>query len=251
MTQDEIAAQVYTPGREGTLRTDVAAAARRHGRLAVPVTRLADLAAELAAGHPVLVFQNLGLGWFPVWHYAVAVGYDLERGRHRAALGPRAAARDRAPHLRADLGARRPLGARGAAARPAAGRGGRAGGAARRIRPRAGRQAAKPRPRPTRAIAERWPDSLAAWIGLGNTAYAGQDLAAAEDAFRSATERHPEAAAAWNNLAHVLGEQGRRAEAIAAAERAVRLGGPDAATYRATLREVGGAGPDRRDASSN
>ena len=95
VTQDEVAAQVYTPGREGTLRTDVAAAARRHGRLAVPVTRLADLVAELAAGHPVLVFQNLGLGWFPVWHYAVAVGYDLEAGDTRAALGPRAAARHR------------------------------------------------------------------------------------------------------------------------------------------------------------
>ena len=62
----------------------------------------------------------------------------------------------------------------------------------------------------------------------------------AENAFRTATARHPEAGAAWNNLAHVLGEKGHRREAIAAAERAVRLGGPNAATYRATLREVSG-----------
>ena len=90
------------------------------------------------------------------------------------------------------------------------------------------------------AIAERWPASLEAWIGLGNAAYAAGDLEEAENAFRTATERHPEAGAAWNNLAHVLGEKGRRREAIAAAERAVRLGGPNAATYRATLREVSG-----------
>src|SRR2546422_3737218 len=46
----------------------------RSGQLAVPVTTLSDLLAEVAAGHPVLVFQNLGLHWIPRWHFAVAVG---------------------------------------------------------------------------------------------------------------------------------------------------------------------------------
>ena len=240
VTQQEVAAQVYTPGREGTLQSDVVAAARRNGRLAVPVATLSDLAAELAAGHPVVVFQNLGLGWFPVWHYAVAVGYDLSsqatsscarawsggasrrlrtfertwaRGDHWAlvVLPPDElpAAADETAVLRAATGLEQVE---------------RFGDAAAAYR----------------AIAERWPDSLAAWIGLGNAAYAGHDLDAAEHAFRTAAARHPEAAAAWNNLAHVLGQRGRRAEAVAAAERAVGLGGPDAATYRATLREVGG-----------
>jgi hypothetical protein len=239
VTQEEVAAQVYTPGREGTLQSDVVAAARRNGRLAVPVAGLSELAAELAAGHPVVVFQNLGLGWFPVWHYAVAVGYDLSsrdmilrsgleprrvtplrtfertwaRGDHWAlvVLPPDElpAAADETTVLRAATGLEQVGRFREAAAAYG-------------------------------AIAERWPDSLAAWIGLGNAAYAADDLDAAEDAFRTAAERHPEAAAAWNNLAHVLGQRGRRAEAIAAAERAVSLGGPDAPTYRATLREVGG-----------
>ena len=99
VTQDEVAAQVYTPGREGTLRSDVVAAARRNGRLAVPVDRLADLTAELAAGRPVVVFQNLGLGWFPVWHYAVVVGYDLSAGDLvlRSGLEFRGASRHSAP----------------------------------------------------------------------------------------------------------------------------------------------------------
>jgi hypothetical protein len=239
VTQDEVAAQVYTPGREGTLQSDVIAAARRHGRLAVPVTRLSDLAAELAAGHPVVVFQNLGLGWFPVWHYAVAIGYDLDaghlilhsglearrvmplrifertwaRGDHwgLVVLPPQElpVAADEVAVLRAATGLEQ-AGKFGAAATAYA------------------------------ALTERSPDSLEAWIGLGNAAYAAGDLEQAEHAFRTAAERHPDAAAAWNNLAHVLGKTGRRAEAVAAAERAVRLGGPDATTYRATLREVAG-----------
>ncbi len=80
VTQEDLVSQVYTPGRQGTLRSDVVAAARRNGRLAVPVDNLADLLAELDAGHPVLVFQNLALDWYPQWHYAVAVGYDLDTG---------------------------------------------------------------------------------------------------------------------------------------------------------------------------
>lgn len=236
-TQEEIAAQVYTPGRKGTLQSDMVAAARRNGRLAVPVSDLDHLIAELAAGHPVVVFQNLGFGWFPVWHYAIAIGYDLDagdlilhsglderrrtplttfertwaRGDHWAlvVLPPDQlpATADEVSVLRAATGLEQ----------------------AGRMREAAIAYA---------TIAERWPDSLEPWIGLGNASYAAGALDRAAAAFRTATERHPESGAAWNNLAHVLGEQGRRAEAIAAARRAVRIGGPDVATYRATLREV-------------
>jgi tetratricopeptide (TPR) repeat protein len=239
VTQERAAAQVYTPDREGTLRSDMVAAARRNDRLAVPVTQLRDLTAELAAGHPVVVFQNLGLGWLPVWHYAVAIGYDLEAGELI---------------LHSGLDARRamPLGtfertwARGdhwglvvlpPEELPAAADEITVLRAATGLE-QAGR--ARPAAAAYRAIAARWPESLEAWIGLGNAAYAAGDLHEAEDAFRNATARHPEAAAAWNNLAHVLGASGRRAEAVAAAERAIQLGGPDAATYQATLREVAG-----------
>jgi hypothetical protein len=75
--QDVLAGEVFTPGREGTLGHDLIGAARRHGRLAVPVADLPSLLGELAAGHPVMVLQNLALDWYPQWHFAVAVGYDL------------------------------------------------------------------------------------------------------------------------------------------------------------------------------
>lgn len=78
VTDDHIAPLIYTPGREGTLQTDVITGARRYGRLAVPVRDLRSLLGEIAAGNPVLVLQNLALDWYPQWHYAVAIGYDLD-----------------------------------------------------------------------------------------------------------------------------------------------------------------------------
>jgi hypothetical protein len=237
VTQDEMASQVYMPGREGTLQSDMVAGARRSGRLAVPVTRLADLTAELAAGHPVVVFQNLGLGWFPVWHYAVAIGYDLNSGDLLLHSGLDARrtmplATFERTWARADNWAlvvlppdQLPASTDEVAV----------------LRAAAGlEQAGRTREAATAyaAIAERWPDSLEAWIGLGNVAYAAGDLEQAEHAFRTAAGRHPDAGAAWNNLAHVLGERGRRTEALEAAQRAVDLGGERAETYRETLDEV-------------
>lgn len=52
--------------------------ARRYGRLAYPITGFAALSAELEAGHPVLVVENLGVAGKPLWHCVVAVGIDRD-----------------------------------------------------------------------------------------------------------------------------------------------------------------------------
>src|SRR5690606_6736407 len=49
MTQDDVAPQVFTPDKQGAFRSDVLAAARRHGFLAVPVIGLSALMSELDA----------------------------------------------------------------------------------------------------------------------------------------------------------------------------------------------------------
>lgn len=234
---EEISGQVVTPRREGSLSHDIVAAARRSGRLAVPVGDLDGLLAELAAGRPVLVLQNLGLGWYPQWHYAVAIGYDLDadtltlhsgedagqmmslatfaRSWQRAdrwALSVLPSDRlpvmaDQASVLRAAVGLEQ-AGCYEAAADAYA------------------------------AALDRWPDSLAALIGMGNARHAAGQLTGAEAAFRTALTFHPQEAAAWNNLAHVLAQQGELSEALAAAKRAVDLGGDGAAVYRMTLQEI-------------
>jgi len=81
----------------------------------------------------------------------------------------------------------------------------------------------------------RWPDSLAAGIGLANVDYALGDLKQAESVLRRMVEKHPDQAVAYNNLAHTLFDQGRDAEALPLAERAVELGGPHVAAARETL----------------
>ncbi|MFZ3159744.1 MAG: PA2778 family cysteine peptidase, partial [Rhodoferax sp.] len=72
--------QVYLPGRQGSLQPEMLAAARRQGLLAYPLKpRIEAVLREVAAGKPVLVFQNLAFSIYPVWHYAVVMGFDRER----------------------------------------------------------------------------------------------------------------------------------------------------------------------------
>jgi tetratricopeptide (TPR) repeat protein len=75
-------------------------------------------------------------------------------------------------------------------------------------------------------------------MGLGNSYYAIGDLANSEHAFREAVRLHPQAGPAYNNLAQVLLEQGRNNEALAAARKAVSIGGPLKTAYEKTLREI-------------
>lgn len=55
--------------------------ARRYGRLAYPISGTQAMMAELAAGHPVLVLQNLGVSREPLWNCQVAVGFDRQAGK--------------------------------------------------------------------------------------------------------------------------------------------------------------------------
>jgi len=217
---DEVGDRVYTPDRQGTLQNDVLAAARRYGRLAVPVRSLQGVVAEIAAGHPVLVFQNLALDWYPQWHYAVAVAYDLERreitlrsgreARHITGLDTfeRTWARGgywalvvlKPDALPAEANLRD-------LERAAAGL------------ERSGQLRAAATAYST--ILKRWPESYVALIGLGNVSYNLGRLAAAERALRRAVIVRPERAEAWNNLAHVLAARGRESQARHAAQKAI------------------------------
>jgi hypothetical protein len=78
-TLDAVTTQVYLPGRQGSLQSELLAATRAAERIPYVVTpALASLTGELAAGRPVLVLQNLGVSWAPRWHYAVVIGADKE-----------------------------------------------------------------------------------------------------------------------------------------------------------------------------
>jgi hypothetical protein len=233
----DLAREVFTPKRRGSLQPDLVTASRRHGRIAYPIHGRDELFAEIDAGHPVVVLQNIAFSWAPRWHYAVAIGHDASDATVTLHSGDRAGVAlsektffntwERAgswglvtlppDRLPANLDETRWLEAVIGLER--AGRSEEAIVAYRRA-------------------AERWPLSLAARIGWANAAYAAGDLRESETALHDALRCRPDSAVAWNNLAHVLGMSGRKDEALAAAHRAIEIGGPDVGIYRETLAEI-------------
>ncbi len=238
-TPQGLAAQVYLPGREGSLQVELLAATRRNGLLAYELApKLDDLLAEVAGGTPVVVLQNLALSWYPVWHYAVVVGYDLDRGeiflrsgREQRQVLPFTTFEhtwERAGYwaMLALPPGRMPRSATEAAYVSAAIALEKAG------QPKSAEAAYA-------AALDRWPRNLAARIGAGNTAYGRGDLSRAEQAFRQAALDHPDSAVAFNNLAQTLADRQKYREALAAANRAVGLGGPELAAATETLEQIG------------
>jgi len=234
--QHEIASQIYTPGRQGTLPPDVLAGARRNGALAIEVNSLQDLLAEIAAGNPVMVFQNLGLKIWPQWHFAVAIAYDLgsETLILHSGLDPHRIHNLNAfekTWQRADYWAitvtapdHLPAQATEISALQAA----------------AGLERAEQYMAAITAyqtISTRWPNSIIARMGQGNTEYKLGNYADAVTAFREAIKINETYAAAWNNLANTLAAQGLKDEAMSAAQRAVTLDAGNA-HYQTTLNNV-------------
>lgn len=238
----KLAPQVYLPARKGSLQIEMLAGARRNGAVAVTIPpRLDALLRELDAGHPVVVLQNLGLSWIPRWHYAVAVGYDLDEdvlllrsGRYR--------------RLETDLDRFTRTWARGDYWAFVALPPGRLPATAQEPEVVQGLTAFEKLAPPGEArkgyaaAVARWPASLPLLIGLGTSAYAAGDKPAALEAFDRAAAAHPESGAAHNNRASVLADLGRLEEARASARKAVALGGPWREVAQRTLQEI-----ERRD----
>ncbi len=237
---------VYTESLRGSLQPALTAAARRSGRVAFEISGPEALLREIAAGHPVIVLQNLGLAWIPQWHYAVVTGYDLERDDYLLHSGTEADRRVDGEFFRRSW---RRAGEWGLLVlppeRPPATAGEGAWIEALSALERVGRP--KEALEGYRAVLSRFPRSFRALLGLGNSAYAAGDLALSEEAFRGAARLEPASGVAFNNLAHVLLAQGRPGEAREAALRAVALGGPHLPVFRRTLEEALAAPPGATD----
>ena len=150
VTPAELTEKVYTASLHGSLQPALVAAARRLGRVAYVISTPDALFREMAAGYPVIVLQNLGLSWVPVWHYAVVIGYDIPADDVLLHSGTGGTPAHRLARVLRHLGPRGRLGAAGAAAGRDAGHG--AGGGVRggSGRGRAGRQPARRRSRATK-----------------------------------------------------------------------------------------------------
>jgi tetratricopeptide (TPR) repeat protein len=234
---DDLVREVYTPGREGSLTTGLITATRRHGRLAYLVPDMHALFREVAAGRPVVILENLALPWVPQWHYAVVVGYDLDRGTVTLHSGT-------IPRLQMTMETLERTWARGnywallaltPGDLPVVPDRGRYVNAAVGFEQTGQTDAAR---NAYTAGLRLWPDDLKLRMGLGNTLYAAGRLADAADAFARAVRDHPLAGDAFNNLAQVRLELGQIGAAETAARQAIGLGGSNIETYRRTLAAI-------------
>jgi len=226
--------QVLLPGRQGSLQIEMLAGARRRGAVATLIPDASQaLLRELAAGHPVVVLQNLGLSWAPSWHYAVAVGYDLQADTILLRSGPM---------QRQELGLRTFMHTWNRSGRwafvvspphklPVTATQAETVKALLAFERNATAPAAA---QAYRTGLARWPDNPTLAMGLGNALYASADEDGAEAVFRQVIDRH-QLAAAYNNLARLLLARGDTAEARLQAERGLRVAGPLRETLMQTL----------------
>ena len=232
-----LAEQMFTPKSNGTFKMDMVSAVRRQGMLGVSVKDLKDLLTEIQAGHPVIVFQNLGFDWMPNWHYAVAIGYDLDgpdiylhsgddknkkvdlryferswaKGGHWGLVvlppGSLTASSDDLAHAEAISGLE---------------------------------QVGKIDEAEVsyQAVLVKWPKSLPALIGMGNVLYAKKDFLGSVDYLTKATQYHPTSSAAWHNLANAQGAAGKLQDARLSAKKAISLASEsETHLYQESLKE--------------
>jgi len=211
---DSITRLTYIPDRKGSLQTELLATARSFDRIPYRIDgTMSALAAELDAGRPVLVLQNLGVHWYPRWHYAVVVGVDVQADQVllRSGTERRRVTRSNVflrtwqrsgywavvllapgelpanPHRDDYASAVADLEAVG--------------------RLQAAMQA-------WTAALQQWPGDPLAMFGIANVAFRMGEFALSEQIYRSLLTDHPDMHAARNNFAYVLAEQGKYAEAL-------------------------------------
>lgn len=241
VTADELVPLVYVPERKGSFQVEMIAVTRSFGLLAYQVApNLTAVFDEVRAGHPVLVLQNLGLSWYPRWHFAVVKGFDLGRNKILLNSGTLENYEVSLPTFERTWARSEHWGIIA-------------------LEPGMLPITAEPGPyylaltaleetHPETAIAEAYRSGLQAWptdrdllMAYGNLLYhQGNSLAAAQQ-FRTVISNHRSYAPAWNNLAEILLENGDRQQARIHALEAIALGGSFIATYHATLLKIDSA----------
>ncbi|MBD1400523.1 PA2778 family cysteine peptidase [Pelovirga terrestris] len=233
----QLEGQVYSPELQGSLQPSIVAAARRQGYLAYPLSGWSELVAELKGGQPVMILQNLGLSWYPRWHYAVVIGYDQGEKRVRLHSGVY-------PGMEMSMGVFERTWRRadywGLVVVPPSVLPSSATEIAY-LTAVVGLERARQFSAATTAYltaTKAWPDSFVAWIGAGNSSYQAGDTATAIRSFRQAAALRPDDGIPLNNLALVLAQAGRRTEALAVIDQAIAQGGDRQEVFRQTRQKI-------------
>ena len=241
---DRLADAVFLPSRAGSLQLEMLGGARRQGAVATRLPpQMQALLREVAAGHAVVVLQNLGLDLLPRWHYAVVVGYDLTARELvlRSGTTRRETLALRTFEYTWARAGRWAIAVLPPERLPAT------AGEADALDAAVGFERVAPPARAAlayRTLLARWPGNALAGIGLGNTLHAAGDATGASTAFEAVATQH-DSAVAWNNLARLRLAAGDRSGARAAAERAVRRADAAEPAWRIAARATLAAADER------
>ena len=198
------------------------AASRRFGRIPYVINPdLSSLFDELQAGRPVLVLQNIGLQLWPVWHYAVVIGYSAETDEIilRSGITRRETlSAHRFLHTWEDSGRWAMV-----LLKP-----GELPARAEQL-PYLKAVAAMELLIPAEALISayqtaltQWTDSTIALFGLAASQHTKGALIAAEQSYRKLLTIKPDNIAAYNNLAEVLADRGCYKEAVVTINQALQ-----------------------------
>lgn len=222
----ELADQVLTPDMKGSFQQDMITAARRNGMLAIPIAGMNALFAEVSAGNPVIIFENLGLSWIPQYHYAVVLGYDLEKHEILMHSGPEKFMHTSLTKFKNDWSLEGfwglvvlPPGLLSATANET-----------KHIKAAAVLEQfhkLNEAKRIYQSVLSKWPSSAGAEIGLANIAYAVKDYQQAIYRLHKAIIKNPGLASAWHNLTIAQAAGNRPTEAYHSARLAYRLASPE------------------------
>lgn len=234
----DLVPEVYLPQREGSLQLELVSSTRRHDLLPYTIDEnMQALLTEIQAGNPVLVLQNLGLKWIPRWHYAVVIGFDLEKDQIYLRSG------EQRRHVNSFSVFERtwrragywgmlvmPLDKLPASA-SAFGYLSTAAAFEKLGRLQQARTAYY-------TALQKWPDDRHLLMAAGNIGYQLSDHEEAERHYGSVIDRWPEYAPALNNMAQLKYDQGRYDEAETLVQRAIDHGGRFRDQYLETLQNI-------------
>ena len=232
-----LAKQVYIPDRKGSLQIEMTAATRKHNMLPYTLEpKLLSLLAEIAAGNPVLVLQNLGFNWYPKWHYAVVTGYNLEKqelilrsGKTKHRVTPFKVFERTWQRSNFWALVIVPVGQIPKTAQPLP--------YLKTVYDFEELSNFDAATTAYRSASKAWPQSPDTWMVLGNMAFQNQDWSEAIEAFTTATQLTPDATASWNNLAYALHANGCGVQAMLSLQCALSIS-PDDENLQNSLNDL-------------
>lgn len=219
-SSEDLTAETFTPDKKGSFQSDMISSVRRNKLLAVTLNSFKSLLTEVNAGNPVIVLQNLGLSWYPRWHYAVVKGFDLKNSEMILHSGNEKNMRLGFFTFRKTWNRSENWGL--IILRP--GEISATSSELEMVRAAAQLETLNFHPETIisyESILKRWPESLGARIGLGNVFYSLNEFKKSVNVLKEASEKFPDSAEVWHNYALALKGNNQLKEAKIAAKAAI------------------------------